>query len=79
MKISQMHLTQLGYRPFFLVASGFAALAMGVWCWSYRFAEPLNLLGIPTVLWHAHEMIYGYSFAVIAGFLGLAQLRRLDK
>lgn len=32
MKISQMPLTQLGYRPFFLVASGFAALAMGVWC-----------------------------------------------
>ena len=69
LKFSKMPLSQLGYRPFFLVASGFVVLAMGVWVWSYRFAEPLNLLGVPTVLWHAHEMIYGYSFAVIAGFL----------
>ena len=58
----------LGFRPFFL-AAGVAALAlMGVW---------LAVLGghLPPpgyyqgTAWHAHEMLFGYIAAVIAGFL----------
>ncbi|MEF3047052.1 NnrS family protein [Pseudotabrizicola sp. L79] len=57
-----------GFRPFFFGAAVWAALAMGLWV--------LMLSGrvtIPTafdpVSWHAHEFLFGYLGAVIAGFL----------
>ncbi len=56
-----------GFRPFFLLAGLFAALAIGNW---------LLLLGggglepaMPALDWHIHEMLFGYSSAAIAGFL----------
>ena len=58
----------LGFRPFFLLGIFFAVLLMlvslggfsaGLWQNNY-FELPL---------WHAHEMVFGYATAVIAGFL----------
>ncbi len=60
---------RLGFRPFFLAAGVFAILAMGIWMASFIFAVPINFAGIPPTLWHAHEMIFGYVIAVVAGFL----------
>jgi uncharacterized protein involved in response to NO len=54
----------LGFRPFYLLAAGYAALAVPLW--ALEFA---GLLHSPGMLWHAHEMLFGYAFAVIAGFL----------
>jgi uncharacterized protein involved in response to NO len=57
----------LGFRPFFLAAGSFAAIAMllwsGIWFGGWRPAA------VAPVYWHAHEMIYGYALAVVAGFL----------
>jgi uncharacterized protein involved in response to NO len=61
-------LLSIGFRPFFLLA-GLAAVAL-VPCWlamlllSARWPSPL----LP-ILWHGHEMLFGYTSAVIAGFL----------
>lgn len=58
----------LGFRPFFLFAGAFALLAMGIWVPIF-----FNALTLPTYYgelgWHSHEMIFGYSGAVVAGFL----------
>lgn len=57
----------LGFRPFYLLASGFAALSIPLW--ALQFA---GLLGHPYLagpLWHAHEMLFGFTLAVIVGFL----------
>lgn len=57
-----------GFRPFFLGAAVWAALAMILWLgvlfagWS--FTEDYGV-----VAWHAHELVIGYTSAVIAGFL----------
>ncbi len=62
----------MGFRPFFLGAGFVAILTMAVWMLVYVFGwHPawLGLGSLPAVLWHAHEMIYGYALAVIAGFL----------
>ena len=56
----------LGFRPFYLLASGFAALAIPVWV---LVLSGLVNLPLPGVLWHAHEMIFGFAVAVIVGFL----------
>ena len=60
-------LFNLGFRPFFLAASWFAVVAMVVWMAAYSFG--LNWSGLPAIVWHGHEMIFGYSTAVLAGFL----------
>ena len=62
-------LFNLGFRPFFLAASLHSILVMLVWMFIYSFNYPFSLNGLSLFQWHAHEMIYGYSMAVIAGFL----------
>ncbi len=60
---------RLGFRPFFLVAGIFAIVAMVVWTASYSFSIEFNFSGVAPSVWHAHEMIFGYVMAVVAGFL----------
>jgi len=62
-------LFNLGFRPFFLGAALFSVTAMSWWMAVYIFGWQSRPLDIPPVTWHAHEMIFGYSIAVIAGFL----------
>jgi uncharacterized protein involved in response to NO len=57
-------LFDLGFRPFYLLAGVYAAL--GVAFWGLEYAGWLAGAGF---LWHAHEMLFGYTFAVITGFL----------
>lgn len=61
-------LLALGFRPFFLGAGVLALLAMLVWLarlWGLLPGD--GYLG--GTAWHAHEMLFGYVGAVIAGFL----------
>jgi uncharacterized protein involved in response to NO len=60
---------QLGFRPFFAGAAGFAVVSMLAWLVQYTFNIEWYQGTLPATSWHAHEMIYGYSLAVIAGFL----------
>lgn len=57
-----------GFRPFFLGAGVWALLAMLLWVPALS-----GWLELPTafdpVTWHAHEFLFGYLGAVIAGFL----------
>jgi uncharacterized protein involved in response to NO len=57
-------LFDLGFRPFYLLAGAYAALAVPLWALQYA-----GWLPGANILWHAHEMVFGYAFAVIAGFL----------
>ncbi|MCC6888840.1 MAG: NnrS family protein [Hyphomicrobiales bacterium] len=61
-------LLSYGFRPFFLFAALWAALAMALWLpmLSGHLALPSALAPIE---WHVHELVYGYVPAVIAGFL----------
>ena len=59
-----MTLFALGFRPLYLLAGGYAALSVAAWALQYAGRVPGG-----NVLWHAHEMLFGYAFAVIAGFL----------
>ena len=63
-------LFNLGFRPFFLGAGIFSVLSMLLWTGVYTFGWKIPVAtGIPVTSWHAHEMLYGYTMAVIAGFL----------
>ncbi|MCK4864568.1 MAG: NnrS family protein [Gammaproteobacteria bacterium] len=58
----------LGFRPFFLFAA-FSSFALIV-LWLYELSGKITISGYYTPAgWHAHEMLFGYAVAVIAGFL----------
>jgi uncharacterized protein involved in response to NO len=59
----------LGFRPFFAGAAIFSVLSTLVWLAIYTVGGQWQPAGLPAVSWHAHEMIFGYGLAVIAGFL----------
>lgn len=57
-----------GFRPFFLGGAVWAMVAMVLWIAALTLGLPLGGdLGAP--LWHAHEMLWGFAPAVLAGFL----------
>lgn len=67
--VSENAVFRLGFRAFFLTASLFAVVSMMVWMAELIFSIKLLPETISPAYWHAHEMIYGYTLAVIAGFL----------
>lgn len=60
-------LWDLGFRPFYLLASGFASLSILVWALQFSGLMPYAYLQGP--MWHAHEMLFGFTMAVLTGFL----------
>jgi uncharacterized protein involved in response to NO len=60
-------LWNLGFRPFFLLASLFSAFS--VLLWTVQFSGYLPSAYLQGPVWHGHEMLFGYTTAVIAGFL----------
>jgi uncharacterized protein involved in response to NO len=57
-----------GFRPFFLGASVWAALAIPLWLAAYAGGLVTPTL-LPPVVWHVHEMVFGFAAATVAGFL----------
>ncbi len=57
-----------GFRPFFLGAGLWSLIAGALWLFAFD-----GVLSIPTafdpVTWHAHEMLFGFVTASVAGYL----------
>ena len=61
-------LFSMGFRPFFIAASLYAAFALVEWVLMYA-GHRLPHAWDNGMAWHAHEMIFGFVAAVIGGFL----------
>ena len=62
-------LFRLGFRPFFLFGSAFSVFALAyfiLWMSGIVSAWPSAW---DALIWHRHEMLFGYTGAIIAGFL----------
>lgn len=57
-----------GFRPFFALAALWAALSVVAWLLVLRGYGPLAGPLVGTA-WHAHEMVFGFTVAIMAGFL----------
>ena len=56
----------LGFRPFYLLAAAFAAVAVPAWVAAQAgWPLPARI----DLLWHVHEMVFGFALAVVVGFL----------
>ncbi|PHR60176.1 MAG: NnrS family protein [Robiginitomaculum sp.] len=58
-----------GFRPFFILAALQSVFMLVLWAAQNAGYMPSAYLILNATSWHSHEMIYGFSIAVIAGFL----------
>ncbi|MHA2938593.1 NnrS family protein [Vibrio sp. RC27] len=61
-------LFRLGFRPFFLLGSVYAVIAIILWVVMLHLGQP-EQLQVPALWWHVHEMLFGFAFAIVVGFL----------
>ncbi len=69
---------RMGFRPFFLLAALFSAVAIPLWVLALQGRVLLQVPG-GALFWHTHEMVFGYTVAVIAGFLLTAVTRWTER
>lgn len=58
-----------GFRPFFLAAGIFAVAAMVLWLGALILGWPVGGSLYGPLHWHAHELLFGYASAALAGFM----------
>jgi uncharacterized protein involved in response to NO len=59
---------QNSFRPFFIAAGIWATLAVPFWLLNY-FGIMIVIDNFNILLWHQHEILYGFVAAAIAGFI----------
>jgi uncharacterized protein involved in response to NO len=57
-----------GFRPFFLLAAASASLLMALWGLLLWFGWPAPPVAGGMLVWHAHELLFGFTLAALAGF-----------
>jgi uncharacterized protein involved in response to NO len=57
-----------GFRPFFLAAGLWSAVALTIWIVMLDAGVTLPSRFDP-LAWHVHEMLFGFVMAAVAGFL----------
>jgi uncharacterized protein involved in response to NO len=67
-RLPRFSLFEYGFRPFFLLAGVYACLMVPIWLYIFVH-HPVGFGSLPPMYWHAHEMLYGFVCAAIAGFL----------
>ena len=69
MKLPTHPLWMVGFRPFFALAC-LSGLSLPIlWALFFSGAITAPATSFPTVQWHAHEMFFGFGWAVLGGFL----------
>lgn len=58
-----------GFRPFFLLGAPYGPLVVGAWFAPQSGAWSLFLPAAPAALVHAHELLFGFSVAIVCGVL----------
>lgn len=59
---------RLGFRPFYLLSALLACVSVPLWIAVFLGYMPWAL-PMPALLWHGHEMLFGFAGTVVAGFL----------
>jgi len=70
MNLASHPLWLVGFRPFFALACIAGASLPILWALIFSGAvPPAPTFAVPPLQWHAHEMFYGFGWAVLGGFL----------
>lgn len=69
MRLSTHPLWLVGFRPFFILACLSGMLLPVAWAMMFTGLLPAPAATFSPVQWHAHEMFFGFGWAVLGGFL----------
>lgn len=69
MRFSNSPLWLVGFRPFFILACMAGAFLPMIWALIFSGVTPAPQASFTSVQWHAHEMFFGFGWAVLGGFL----------
>lgn len=73
MRASPTHATppilQIGLRPFYLGGAAFGSFAIAVWIAGWHGRLIVGRTAMSGLMWHVHEMIFGFVAAIVVGFL----------
>ena len=69
MTFLQHPLWLVGFRPFFLLGCLAGALLPLTWALIYSGVSAMTASPVDALRWHAHEMYFGFGWAVLGGFL----------
>ncbi len=69
MKFSEHPLWLVGFRPFFALACLSGLSLPVIWALAFTGKVAMPQLPFTAVQWHAHEMFFGFGWAVLGGFL----------
>lgn len=56
-------------RPMFLATAGFASIGLALWSAFLAFGFVVPAVPGGPIAWHAHEMVFGFGLAAVAGFV----------
>lgn len=62
-------LWRVGFRPFFLLGMLAGAILPATWALVFGGHANLSASPVDPLRWHAHEMFYGFGWAILGGFL----------
>lgn len=60
---------RMGFRPFFLATGISAAVMILLWVSAWSTGEYRDWSSGHPMIWHGHEMVFGFSLAAVVGFL----------
>lgn len=66
--VAQANLFACGFRPFFLLTAASAVGLVGAWLGFWLVGLPLPDTPGGPLVWHAHELLFGFALAAVAGF-----------
>ena len=68
MKTYLSHTFSYGFRPFFILSAAYAIYAIVTWV-LFTQGISFNNTWANSIVWHIHEMVFGFAIATVAGFL----------
>lgn len=69
MRFSEPPLWLVGFRPFFVLACLAGMLLPATWAMMFSGQLVAPMMPFSMLQWHAHEMLYGFGWAVLGGFM----------
>lgn len=68
-RLAARPLFMCGFRPFFLLTALYAVLVLLAWSGFLGFGLAVPPVAGGPLVWHAHELMFGFGLAAVAGFV----------
>ena len=68
-RLAALPLFMCGFRPFFLATALYSVLVVLAWTGFLGIGLPLPAVAGGPFVWHAHELMFGFGLAAVAGFV----------